>query len=99
VSHPRVVETLGDRLTVLAVRLETGRTHQIRVHCAGAGHPVLGDRRYGATTAFDPPRMALHARLLGFAHPVSGEALSFESELPAELATWLDAQRGISPAR
>jgi 23S rRNA pseudouridine1911/1915/1917 synthase len=86
--------------SLLACRLETGRTHQIRVHLAHAGHPLLGDETYATgfkTKAARLPaparealaglgRQALHAYLLGFAHPVSGEELQFRSELPAELA-------------
>jgi len=98
VTHAAVLERVGRtgepaRFTVLSCRLETGRTHQIRIHCRNWGHSVLGDRRYGGRNRFDPPRMALHARTLGFAHPVTGETLRFEEPLPDELATWLDAQR------
>lgn len=68
------------------VWLETGRRNQIRVHFAEAGHPVLGDPRYGAENATHPQwkvhRLALHAALLGFDHPVTGKALRFESPLP-----------------
>jgi 23S rRNA pseudouridine1911/1915/1917 synthase len=80
-------------------RLLTGRTHQIRVHLAHAGHALIGDpvygrrggraiARYGAAAAaiFCFPRQALHARVLGFRHPVTGEALSFDSPLPADMA-------------
>lgn len=76
------VQGSGEGWTALAVRLETGRTHQIRIHCAGAGHPILGDRRYGRPSSFDIGRLALHARVLGFAHPITGEPLRFESPLP-----------------
>jgi 23S rRNA pseudouridine1911/1915/1917 synthase len=86
--------------SLLACRLETGRTHQIRVHLAAIGHPLMGDETYGAgfktKTALLPPaaqaaltglqRQALHAYLLGFEHPASGEEMEFESELPADLA-------------
>ncbi len=78
----------GSFATRLRARLETGRTHQVRLHLSGAGHPVLGDRRYGRRTAFDPPRLALHATLLAFAHPVTGERMRFESAWPADLAGW-----------
>lgn len=76
------VERRGEGFTAVAVRIETGRTHQIRIHCAGAGHPVLGDRRYGRPSSLDIGRLALHARVLGFDHPSTGEPLRFESELP-----------------
>ncbi|MEM9490419.1 MAG: pseudouridine synthase, partial [Myxococcota bacterium] len=77
-TYVRVVETIGQVATVIRARLETGRTHQIRIHCRHLGHPVLGDRRYGAGAwnrlpgcagAPPPPRMALHAALLGIPHP------------------------------
>jgi 23S rRNA pseudouridine1911/1915/1917 synthase len=93
VTHLTVLERLGDDATVLRARLETGRTHQIRLHCRDLGHPVLGDRRYGEATPLDPPRMALHATRLGFAHPRTGEAVDDESPLPAELSGWLDDLR------
>ena len=79
------VQGRAEGRSALAVRLETGRTHQIRIHCAGAGHPVLGDRRYGRPSSFDIGRLALHARVLGFAHPITGEPLRFESELPSAM--------------
>lgn len=80
----------------LACRLETGRTHQIRVHLAHVGAPCLGDPLYGAGAPAPPvkvamaeaglTRQALHAAVLGFVHPVTGQALRFESPLPADLA-------------
>jgi 23S rRNA pseudouridine1911/1915/1917 synthase len=86
--------------SLLACTLETGRTHQIRVHLAHIGHPILGDATYGTgfktKSALLPQaaraaletlgRQALHAYLLGFEHPVSGEAMEFRSELPGDLA-------------
>lgn len=100
VTHVRVSERIGALATVLDVRLETGRTHQIRIHCRHLGHPVLGDRQYGRGPALPPgqtpPRMALHARVLGFAHPRTGEALLFESVLPPDLAAWLSALRLVA---
>lgn len=78
--------------TLVWCQLETGRTHQIRVHLAAIGHPVLGDRRYGgARSARLAPRPFLHAASLAFDHPVSGERLSFESPLPADLQGVLDS--------
>jgi 23S rRNA pseudouridine1911/1915/1917 synthase len=68
-------------------RLETGRTHQIRVHLAAIGHPVVGDGRYGGHREIVvAPRPCLHARHLGFDHPASGERMEFESPLPADVA-------------
>jgi len=83
--------------TLLRVRLETGRTHQIRIHLAGIGHPVCGDRSHGgeAERAFlpRPPRLALHAMVLGFTHPATGERVRFESPLPEDLVPWLERLR------
>jgi 23S rRNA pseudouridine1911/1915/1917 synthase len=75
----------------LECQLETGRTHQIRVHLAAAGHPVVGDGQYGGIrSAISSPRPFLHAAALAFRHPATGEQLSFESELPADLVAVLD---------
>ena len=82
-SHYRLLEARGGRALV-EVRLETGRKHQVRVHLAGLGCPVVGDRRYG-TRAAAGQRLALHAGGLRFAHPVTGEALDFRSRLPGAL--------------
>lgn len=78
------VEKLFDGYALLDVRLETGRTHQIRVHLAEIGLPVLGDRAYGVS---DPelPRQFLHAWRLAFPHPVTGEDIEAESPLPPDL--------------
>ena len=70
--------------TLTAFRLDTGRTHQIRVHMASMGHPLLGDPLYGAG-AVPPFRAALHAAAVGFDQPFTGAALSFEAPLPADL--------------
>ena len=88
--------------TLVAVRIETGRTHQIRVHMASLGHPVVGDTLYGAATALAAagnlprlvlPRNFLHAAELEFAHPTSGERLVLVSNLPAVLKSFM-AQLG-----
>jgi len=95
-THVGVRERLAERATVLDCRLETGRTHQIRLHVRAIGHPVLGDDRYGAPfPSAPPPRMALHATTLGFVHPTTGEALSFNSPWPPDLAAWLDRVRAL----
>jgi 23S rRNA pseudouridine1911/1915/1917 synthase len=74
-------------VTELRCRLETGRTHQIRVHLASIGHRVVGDARYGGDRQSLPlPRPFLHAEELGFAHPVTGEGMRFTSPLPDDLA-------------
>ncbi|MEA1831549.1 RluA family pseudouridine synthase [Methylobacterium durans] len=105
VTHYRTVRALGPEVALLACRLETGRTHQIRVHLSHRGHPLLGDAVYGSafkTKAARLPeparaslaalgRQALHAGLLGFAHPRTGETLRFESPLPADLAALVRA--------
>ena len=93
VTRYRVIEVAGMRASRLKVELETGRTHQIRVHLASIGHPIVGDRVYGkprgggegaalseALRQLD--RLALHARVLGLTHPVTGERLRFEVEPP-----------------
>jgi 23S rRNA pseudouridine1911/1915/1917 synthase len=99
VTHWRVEEALG-AATLLRCRLETGRTHQIRVHLAHIGHPLLGDLTYGAgfktkaatlhgrasSALADLRRQALHATHLGFEHPVTGEPLAFDSPLPDDFA-------------
>jgi 23S rRNA pseudouridine1911/1915/1917 synthase len=95
----RVLRRFGDYVSLIECRLETGRTHQIRVHMAHAGHPLIGDPVYGrrtpARTKSLPPgtldavrafsRQALHARLIGFDHPTTGERLIFESEPPNDM--------------
>ena len=84
----------GDYSLVEAEPL-TGRTHQIRVHFASIGHPVVGDEVYGRRRQRLPvPRQFLHARRLGFKHPLTGERLSLEAPLPEELDTLLDLLRG-----
>jgi 23S rRNA pseudouridine1911/1915/1917 synthase len=92
-THIDVLERFaGDPgATFVRCRLFTGRTHQIRLHARELGHPVMGDRRYGEPTANEPPRMALHAAVLGIRHPASGAELRFESPWPSDLAPWLEA--------
>ncbi|MDZ7677143.1 MAG: RluA family pseudouridine synthase [Acidimicrobiales bacterium] len=84
-----VRETFSDpsEVSLLACRLETGRTHQIRVHLAAIGHPIVGDRQYGGARSPIPcARPWLHAAQLGFDHPGTGQRLRFRSELPEDLA-------------
>jgi 23S rRNA pseudouridine1911/1915/1917 synthase len=88
----RVVERLPGA-TLLECRISTGRTHQIRVHLASIGHPVVGDALYGSREP-DLGRPFLHATRLGFRHPRSGEPVAFESPLPAELQAYLERRRG-----
>jgi 23S rRNA pseudouridine1911/1915/1917 synthase len=98
VTRYRVERAFGAHAAQIECRLATGRTHQIRVHFAHLGHPLIGDPAYGTRAgrsvarsgpsgaqiaAF--PRQALHARLLGFNHPVEKRPMQFESPLPADL--------------
>ena len=80
VTHYRTIETNG-RYSLLEIRLETGRKNQIRTHLSEAGHPIVGDRLYGSTV--NPlGRLGLHAKLLGFDHPVTGKRMVFTAPLP-----------------
>lgn len=77
---------LPDSLSLAAVRLETGRTHQIRVHMGGIGHPLPGDFLYYPESVSElTPRQMLHSYRLSFTHPVNGEQLHFESQLPPDM--------------
>ncbi|MFM7403967.1 MAG: RluA family pseudouridine synthase [Erythrobacter sp.] len=97
ITHYKVLERC-DGAAVIECRLETGRTHQVRVHCASIGHPLLGDPAYGRTPKPLRPllerlafaRQALHAAELGFQHPVSGEKVHFRSDLPHDMAELID---------
>lgn len=100
VTHYRVLEQY-DGFAYVELRLETGRTHQIRVHMRSIGHPLLGDEVYGAAkenTRLEKmlkgkdfwPGQILHAKVLGFVHPVTGKYMKFDSELPAYFQTVLD---------
>lgn len=82
VTHYRVIEKMGN-FTLIEAQLETGRTHQIRVHMTFIGHPLLGDLVYGPKKQpFKVEGQALHARVLGFIHPSTGEYMEFEAPLP-----------------
>lgn len=89
VTHVEVEEQY-QAASLCRVRLETGRTHQIRIHLSEAGHPLVGERVYKRDAEFagrkllQSPRLLLHAHTLGFEHPVTGEPMSFRSELPEE---------------
>lgn len=89
VTHFEVRERVGAD-TLLEVKLETGRTHQIRAHLAAIGHPICGDPTYGRAGTHGLTRQFLHARRLSFSHPADGRPLSFESELPADLEAALE---------
>jgi 23S rRNA pseudouridine1911/1915/1917 synthase len=100
ITHYKVLERL-DEAAVIECRLETGRTHQVRVHCASIGHPLLGDPAYGRTPKslretlerLGFARQALHAAELGFMHPVTGENVQFRSDLPPDMAQLIDQLR------
>lgn len=97
VTHYRTLERLSD-CALIECRLETGRTHQVRVHCASIGHPLLGDPVYGRTPKALRPllqqlgfaRQALHAASLGFRHPVTGEWVQFSAAMPADMRELID---------
>jgi 23S rRNA pseudouridine1911/1915/1917 synthase len=110
VTHYAVKERYGSRAALVTCRLETGRTHQIRVHMAHIGHPLVGDAVYGAgylskAEALPAPLKAavktlgghaLHARLLCFRHPRSGEILQFEADWPAKLSGLIELFRTLA---
>ncbi|HEU0034437.1 MAG TPA: RluA family pseudouridine synthase [Kofleriaceae bacterium] len=103
VTHYQVIERFGRDAALVRLRLETGRTHQIRVHAADQGWPLLGDTLYGKPPRSRPVgaigaqlgRQALHAAVLAFTHPTTGAPLRFESPLPADLATAIAALRAL----
>lgn len=111
ITHYRLVERFRAH-TLVRVRLETGRTHQIRVHLAHAGHPIVGDPVYGARRRLaagcsaalaaalaDFPRQALHATRLALAHPLTGAELAWESPVPEDMRTLVAALHGDAHAR
>jgi 23S rRNA pseudouridine1911/1915/1917 synthase len=91
-THFTVLELLGAE-SYLEARLETGRTHQIRAHFAAIGHPLAGDTAYGGEVKYGLQRQFLHAHRLSFTHPQTGERVAFESPLPQDLETALEAAR------
>lgn len=99
ITHLEVVEKLPG-YTLMACRLETGRTHQIRIHLAELGHPVCGEKVYNRPLGRAPredrsgaPRLALHAAELGFVHPLTEEKMHYAMPLPPDLREWLDGLR------
>lgn len=100
VTHVEVLETFAG-VSLVECRLETGRTHQIRIHLSEAGHPVLGERVYvhGELPRYGATRLMLHAKELGFVHPTSGENLHFESEPPEDMQRVIAELRSASGGR
>jgi 23S rRNA pseudouridine1911/1915/1917 synthase len=92
VTHFEVVEGLGP-VTLLRLKLETGRTHQIRAHLKAIGNPLVGDEVYGGRMLFDLTRPFLHSTRLAFRHPVTGEDVVVESDLPQDLESALRSAR------
>ncbi len=91
ITHYRVLRRQGNR-SLLELTLETGRKHQIRVQLAARGHPIIGDRTYGASG--DPARqLALHSCELKFRHPVSGASMEFHSALPSQVKALFERRR------
>jgi 23S rRNA pseudouridine1911/1915/1917 synthase len=112
ITHYKVLERFG-YVTLISCKLETGRTHQIRVHLKHIGHTLFNDARYGGDlilkgTTFTKykqfiencfkllPRQALHAKTLGFVHPVTGETMRFETDLPQDMKDVIEKWRGYS---
>ena len=115
VTYYKVVERLG-YVNLIECKLQTGRTHQIRVHMEHIKHPVFNDARYGGSkilkgTTFSKyrqfvqncfkllPRQALHAKSLGFEHPVSGKAMFFDSQPPDDMLTVINKWRSYTAGR
>ncbi len=92
VTHFQVIERFGD-YTLVECRLETGRTHQIRVHMQYIGFPLVGDPKYGPRKTLDFGGQVLHAGVLGFTHPTTGEYMEFEALLPVDYVQLLDELR------
>ena len=97
VTHFEVLESFSRAASLVACRLETGRTHQVRIHLTEIGHPVVGDRVYRPRTKTRPPirfrRQALHARALEFVHPFTGQPIRVEAPVPADLRDLIDDLR------
>lgn len=98
ITHFQVMERFQD-YTLVECRLETGRTHQIRVHMRFIGFPLVGDPKYGPKKTLDIAGQALHAKVLGFTHPRTGESLLFEAPLPQEMARLIEELRRMEKLR
>jgi 23S rRNA pseudouridine1911/1915/1917 synthase len=93
ITHFVVLERIGGDYSLLELQLETGRTHQIRVHMKYIGYPLAGDPVYGRNKTVALDGQALHAAVLGFTHPRTGERLQFEAPLPEDMEHVLDSLR------
>ena len=94
VTHYKVIEELSNNFSLIECILETGRTHQIRVHMASINHPLLGDEVYGPKNKpFKTEGQVLHAGVLGFEHPITGEYMEFKAELPEYFTKILERLR------
>lgn len=82
VTHYHVIRNIAGKYSYIECQLETGRTHQIRVHMSSIHHPLLGDKVYGSRKAYTEFGQVLHARVLGFVHPTTGQYMEFEAPLP-----------------
>jgi 23S rRNA pseudouridine1911/1915/1917 synthase len=101
ITHYRTLRRLGSQGAVVEARLETGRTHQVRVHLTSIGHPLVGDPVYGINRRSGPlkalladlkfNRQALHAGVLGFVHPITGETMRYEAALPGDMVSLIQA--------
>lgn len=93
ITHFRVLEHFGDRFTLVECQLETGRTHQIRVHMKYIGHPIAADPVYGPRKTLEHDGQLLHARTLGLIHPSTGEYIEYSQEVPADFQEVLQQLR------
>ena len=93
VTHYKVLERFDKGYTLVELVLETGRTHQIRVHMTHIGHPIVGDVLYGEASVWLIERQALHARYLSFRHPVTGQFMELEAPLPEDMLALLEKIR------
>jgi 23S rRNA pseudouridine1911/1915/1917 synthase len=103
-THYKVIETFGATASLVECRLETGRTHQVRVHMAHIGHPLIGDPVYGRPRtvpglSLTLRRQALHAAVLGFQHPSTHKTMRFESSPPADWVETYNALKGLAQGR
>jgi 23S rRNA pseudouridine1911/1915/1917 synthase len=97
ITHIKLIRHIGDDYSLIECKLETGRTHQIRIHLAEIGHMLCGEKVYIRPLGGEPkrdqsgaPRQALHAYRLSFTHPITGKPHTFESKLPRDLHKWLN---------